>query len=101
MIITTLPVPPPSVRPSVRADNNVRSEDDLTFALSNIIKTNKSLRHKIDNDAPKHVIDGVAGLLQYYVATYLDNEIPGVSQQAQRSGRPLKAYIQRLKSKRR
>ncbi len=99
MIITTLPVPPPSVRPSVRADNNVRSEDDLTFALSNIIKTNKSLRHKIDNDAPKHVIDGVAGLLQYYVATYLDNEIPGVSQQAQRSGRPLKAYIQRLKAK--
>ena len=41
MICTVFPIPPPSVRPSVRQDNNQRSEDDLTFALGQIIKNNK------------------------------------------------------------
>ena len=46
LICTTLPVPPPSVRPSVRQDNNQRSEDDLTYALINIIKANNQLKVK-------------------------------------------------------
>jgi DNA-directed RNA polymerase beta' subunit len=39
MIITSLAVPPPSVRPSVRQSDNQRSEDDLTYALTNIVKS--------------------------------------------------------------
>ena len=47
MIINTLAIPPPSIRPSVRQDNNQRSEDDLTYILSHIVKSNKNLRQKM------------------------------------------------------
>ena len=50
MICTVLPVPPPSVRPSVRQDNNQRSEDDLTFALGHIIKK-VPLKQRLKMDA--------------------------------------------------
>ena len=99
LICTTLPVPPPSVRPSVRQDNNQRSEDDLTYALINIIKANNQLKIKIENDCPQKIINEYVGLLQYSIGTYIDNELPKVSQSIQRSGRALKAIRQRLKSK--
>lgn len=99
LICTVLPVPPPSVRPSVRADNNQRSEDDLTYALASIIKANKGLKQKITAKSNKMAISSYQGLLQYHVATYMDNEIPGVPPSAQRSMRPLKALAQRLKAK--
>ena len=38
-------------------------------------------------------------VLQYYVATLVDNKIPGVAAVAQRSGRPLKAVKERLNGK--
>jgi len=41
MICTVLPVPPPAVRPSVKADTGQRSEDDLTHKLCDIVKANK------------------------------------------------------------
>ena len=37
--------------------------------------------------------------LQYYVATQVDNKIPGVASVAQRSGRPLKSIKERLNGK--
>ena len=36
-------------------------------------------------------------VLQYYVATQIDNKIPGVASVAQRSGRPLKIYKRTVK----
>jgi DNA-directed RNA polymerase beta' subunit len=101
MIITSLAVPPPSVRPSVRQSDNQRSEDDLTYALCNIVKTNKLLKQVLDNsNSTSKKIDDYQGFLQYLVATYMDNEIPGVPQNAQRSSfRALKAITQRLKGK--
>ncbi|XP_015756612.1 PREDICTED: DNA-directed RNA polymerase II subunit RPB1-like [Acropora digitifera] len=38
-------------------------------------------------------------MLQYHVATFVDNEIPGLPRAMQKSGRPLKSVKQRLKSK--
>ena len=101
MIITSLAVPPPSVRPSVRQSDNQRSEDDLTYALTNIVKANKLLKQIIDNsNSNNKKVDDYQGYLQYLVSTYMDNEIPGVSPNAQRSSfRPLKAITQRLKGK--
>ncbi len=99
MVTTIMAVPPPSVRPSVRQDNNQRSEDDLTYALANIVKDNRMLRQKIEASCPKSVIDSYHGLLQYHVATFIDNEIPGIPQCAHRSGRCLKVIAQRLKAK--
>ena len=99
MICTVLPIPPPQVRPSVIQDNNQRSEDDLTHKLFEIINTNNTLQDKINNNAGKHIIDDQYAVLQYHVATLVDNQIPGVAPSAQRSGRPLKSIQQRLGSK--
>jgi DNA-directed RNA polymerase II subunit RPB1 len=99
LICSVLPVAPPSVRPSVRADNNTRMEDDLTHKLCDIIKTNKTLKDKIEKGAQKGIIDEWYKLLQYHVATLVNNNIPGIPQAQQRSGRPLKAIMDRLKSK--
>ncbi len=99
MIITTLAVPPPSVRPSVKMSDNQRSEDDLTHSLANIIKANNSLKKEMKEGNTKK-IHQYQGYLQYMVSTYMDNEIPGVAQSAQRTNyRPLKSITQRLKNK--
>ena len=100
MIITSLAVPPPSMRPSIRQPDNQRCEDDLTYALSSIVKTNKGLKQVLENNSTKKKIDEYQGWLQYLVSTYMDNEIPGVPPHALRSSfRPLKAITQRLKGK--
>lgn len=99
MICQVLAVPPPAVRPSVKHDAQQRSEDDLTHIYCNIIKTNKTLQEKIDNNAAGNIIEDWATVLQYYVATQIDNKIPGVASVAQRSGRPLKSIKDRLNGK--
>ena len=99
MICQVLAVPPPSMRPSVKHDVQQRSEDDLTHIIINIIKSNKTLGEKIEQKANNNVIDDWTTVLQYYVATLVDNKIPGVAAVAQRSGRPLKAIKERLNGK--
>ena len=104
MICTVLPVPPPHVRPSVRQDGNQKAEDDLTHKLSDIVKANNMLRQKIKEGADKpekqEKIEECYGFLQYHVATFMDNEMPGVLPASQRgSGRPLKSLKQRLSAK--
>ena len=99
MICTVLRIPPPQVRPSVVQDNNQRSEDDLTHKLFDIIKNDKTLQQKIEGGSSKNVIDEMTNVVQYHIATLVDNEIPGVAPSAQRSGRPLKSIQQRLGGK--
>ena len=99
MICQVMSVSPPAVRPSVKHDAQQRSEDDLSHILVNIIKTNKTLQEKIQNNAPANVIDDWTTVLQYYVATQVDNKIPGAAPVAQRSGRPLKSIKDRLNGK--
>ena len=99
LICSALPVPPPSVRPSVKQDNSQRMDDDLTHKLSDIIKANNTLRQKIQGNAKKEIIQDWINVLQYHVATLVDNELPGISQATHRSGRPLKSIRQRLKGK--
>ena len=99
MICQVMTVPPPAVRPSVKHDAQQRSEDDLSHILVSIIKTNKTLQEKIQNNAPEDVVDAWSTVLQYYVATQVDNKIPGVASVAQRSGRPLKSIKDRLNGK--
>ena len=99
MVCTVLPIPPPQVRPSVTQDNNQRAEDDLTSKLLDIIKVNNTLKKKIVDEPKKRTIDEYTNLLQYHVATLVDNNIPGISPAAQRSGRLLKSLQQRLGTK--
>jgi DNA-directed RNA polymerase II subunit RPB1 len=99
LMCTILPIPPPQVRPSVMQDNNQRAEDDLTTKLIDIIKANKDLQKLLSIDPRKKTVLEYTELLQYHVATFVDNDIPGVSPSAQRSGRLLKSLQQRLGSK--
>ena len=99
MICKVLAVPPPAVRPSVKHDAQQRSEDDISHILVNIIKANNTLQEKINSNATSIVINDWTTVLQYYVATQIDNNIPNVAQVAQRSGRPLKSIKERLNGK--
>ena len=96
MICQVLAVPPPAVRPSIKHDSQQRSEDDITHILVNIIKANNSLQEKIQSNAPANIIEDWVTVLQYYIATQVDNNIPGVVSVAQRSGRPLKTIKERM-----
>ena len=99
MVCQVLAIPPPAVRPSVKHDSQQRSEDDITHIIVNIIKTNKTLQEKIASNANGNIIDDWTTVLQYYIATLVDNKIPGVAAVAQRSGRPLKSIKERLNGK--
>ena len=99
MICQVLAVPPPAVRPSVKHDAQQRSEDDISHIIVNIIKANKTLQEKLQQNASAKVIDDWTMVLQYYCATMVDNKIPGVASVAQRSGRPLKSIKERLVGK--
>jgi DNA-directed RNA polymerase II subunit RPB1 len=99
MICQVLAVPPPSVRPSVKHDAQQRSEDDLTHILVNIIKSNKTLLEKIENKAEEKTINDWTMVLQYHIASMVDNKIQGASPAAQRSGRPFKSIKDRLNGK--
>ena len=99
MVCQVLAVPPPAVRPSVKHDSQQRSEDDISHIIVNIVKANKTLQEKIQANASANVINDWTTLLQYYVATLVDNKIPGVASVAQRSGRPLKSIKERLNGK--
>ncbi|KAH8822372.1 beta and beta-prime subunits of DNA dependent RNA-polymerase [Flagelloscypha sp. PMI_526] len=69
MILTVMPVPPPPVRPSIAVDGGVmRSEDDLTA----------NVRRCEQEGAPAHVITEFEQLLQFHVATYMDNDIAAI-----------------------
>ncbi|MFB6470637.1 MAG: DNA-directed RNA polymerase subunit A' [Vulcanisaeta sp. AZ3] len=98
-ILTVLPVPPPQVRPSIQLETGQRSEDDLTHRLVEIVRANERLRSAIESGAPSTVIDHLWDLIQYYVATYFNNELPNLPPAKHRSGRPLKTLAQRLKGK--
>ena len=99
MICKVLPVPPPAVRPSVKADTGQRSEDDLTHKLCDIVKANKALQQRIDKGVTKEQVDIATQVLQYHVATFVDNQIPGINPAQQRTGRLLKSLSERLKGK--
>lgn len=99
MILTALPVPPVTVRPSITLESGDRSEDDLTHKLVDILRINQRLQENRDAGAPQLIVEDLWELLQYHVTTYFDNQTSGVPPARHRSGRPLKTLAQRLKGK--
>ncbi len=99
IILQVLPVPPVYVRPSITLESGIRSEDDLTHKLVDIIRINQRLKENIEAGAPTLIIQDLSELLQYHVTTYFDNEASGIPPARHRSGRALKTLSQRLKGK--
>ena len=52
-----------------------------------------------EKETSDDTIEGFIDLLQYHVATLVDNQIPHINVASHRSGRPLKTIIERLKGK--
>ena len=98
-VCSVFPIAPPAVRPSAKQDDSQRMDDDLTHKLSDIVKWNHTLSGKIKSNSRPEVIDDWTKILQYHIATFVDNELPGIAQSIHCSGRPLKAVRQRLKGK--
>jgi len=99
LVITILPIPPVTVRPSITLETGERSEDDLTHKLVEIVRINDRFRENLELGAPEFLLNDLWELLQYHIATYIDNELTGVPPARHRSGRVLKALTQRLKTK--
>lgn len=98
-IMTVLQVPPITIRPSITLESGIKSEDDLTHKLVDVIRINMRLKDNIDAGAPQLIIEDLWDLLQYHVTTYFDNNTAGVPPAKHRSGRPLRTLVQRLKGK--
>ena len=95
MVITILPISPLNMRPSVVSEDDKISEDDITMALHNILKHNKSMFDaKTDADRVK-----LWPSLQWHVATLIDNETSAYTSQCNRAHRPLKTIKSRHKGK--
>ena len=99
MVCTVLAVPPLTVRPPVVMDDNQRMDDDLSHKLIDIVRANQKLREQIDKGQPRDYIEKHMAMLEFHVATYVDNDIKGMPPAAQRSGRPLKTLKSRMGAK--
>ena len=98
-ILQAMPVAPVTVRPSIILETGIRSEDDLTHKMVDIIRVNQRLKESKEAGTPPLIVQDLVDLLQYHATTYFDNEVSGIPQAHHRSGRPLKTLTQRLKGK--
>ncbi|RLG29940.1 DNA-directed RNA polymerase subunit A', partial [Methanosarcinales archaeon] len=99
MVLTVLPIPPVTMRPSITLETGERSEDDLTHKLGDIVRINQRLFENINAGAPEIIIEDLWDLLQYHVTTFFDNSVAQLPPARHRSGQPLKTLTARIKSK--
>ena len=98
-ILTSLLVPPVTVRPSIILETGERSEDDLTHKLSDIIRANQRLWENLNAGAPEVIIEDLWDLLQFHITTFFDNTVARIPPARHRSGQPLKTITERIKGK--
>jgi DNA-directed RNA polymerase subunit A' len=98
-VLTSLLVPPVTVRPSIILETGERSEDDLTHKLSDIIRANQRLWENLNAGAPEVIIEDLWDLLQFHITTFFDNTVARIPPARHRSGQPLKTITERIKGK--
>jgi len=98
-ILTSLAIPPVTMRPSITLQSGERSEDDLTHKLGDVVRINQRLFENINAGAPEIIIEDLWDLLQYHVTTYFNNEVAQLPPARHRSGQVLKTLASRIKSK--
>ncbi len=98
-VLTSLLVPPVTVRPSIILETGERSEDDLTHKLSDIIRANQRLWENLNAGAPEVIIEDLWDLLQFHITTFFDNSVARIPPARHRSGQPLKTISERIKGK--
>ena len=99
MVLSLLPTPPVTMRPSITLETGERSEDDLTHKLGDIVRINQRLFENINAGAPEIIVEDLWDLLQYHITTYYDNTLTNIPPARHRSGQPLRTLVERIKSK--
>ena len=99
IVLTVLPIPPVTMRPSITLETGERSEDDLTHKLGDIVRINQRLFENINAGAPEIIVEDLWDLLQYHITTFFDNDVAQLPPARHRSGQPLKTLTERIKSK--
>jgi DNA-directed RNA polymerase subunit A' len=99
LVLTVLPIPPVTMRPSITLETGERSEDDLTHKLGDIVRINQRLFENINAGAPEIIVEDLWDLLQYHITTFFDNDVAQLPPARHRSGQPLKTISERIKSK--
>lgn len=98
-ILEALPVPPPTVRPAIMLGQElVRSEDDLTYRLLQIIRHNNRLKKVRTQNLKSHVEEEARVMLQLSVSAYIDHK-KNQSSASKDTGKEYTSLAQRLKSK--
>ena len=87
------------MRPSNVSNAAARGEDDLTYKLSDIIRTRKNLKKKQAARASQSDILAHGSMLQLYLSSYHDNRSVGHQHILQRMGKQQKGLRQRIKGK--
>jgi DNA-directed RNA polymerase II subunit RPB1 len=108
LVLTTLVVPPPVVRPSIviSEGSKARGQDDLTGKYCEIIKANASVKQILESEASSIPMLGLSIAAQqavndlaFHVSTLMNNDVRGQRHSVQRSGLPTKSIMSRLKGK--
>lgn len=103
MICINFPVPPIQVRPSIKMEISGQSSiyDDLTHKIVDIVKNNENLKNTKAAGSVSRTSNGKEDfiLLQFHVATYLDNTTVGLPRSQQKNKKVTKSLSERLKGK--
>ena len=100
MILTTLPVLPPDLRPMVALDGGRFASSDLNDLYRRVINRNNRLKKLLEIKAPEVIITNEKRMLQEAVDALIDNSARfGVQQQLSSQRRPLKSLADVLKGK--
>ncbi|KAI5136308.1 DNA-directed RNA polymerase III subunit RPC1 [Nematocida ausubeli] len=92
LMLTCLPVPPGTIRPSVMALDSSSNEDDLTIKLSEISYTSQLIRDEIAKGAYMHGLSENWDLLQSQCAQLISSD-------SRPDAAKIRSLVQRLKGK--
>jgi DNA-directed RNA polymerase III subunit RPC1 len=100
MIVTSIPVPPVCIRPSVPVSGGTggTNEDDLTVKMGDIVHINNFMKGMLDgNGAVMNYVEN-AEFFQQQIAMYVNADLPGFPKTAHPT-KKIRALVQRLKGK--
>ena len=98
MILDTIPVLPPDIRPMVQLDGGRFATSDLNELYRRVINRNNRLKHFLEMHAPDIIIRNEKRMLQEFVDALIDNGRRGKAVTGA-SNRPLKSLSEMLRGK--
>ena len=98
MILETLPVLPPDIRPMTQLDGGRFATSDINELYRRVINRNNRLKHFIEMSAPDIIIRNEKRMLQEFVDALIDNGRRGKPVTGA-SNRPLKSLSEALRGK--